>query len=135
MHEHIISMTKKLQDVLEKWLRAVNHGDVENLLGLYDREAILIPAFSDWVHNNPEELCEYFEKLGTRERLSVLLQEKTFMIQNLHNKITILSGIYNWHFSANGEVFNIGPRFSYVMDLSKSAPILHHHSSQTPRTL
>lgn len=128
-------MITKAQEKLQEWIQAVNAGDVEALLGLYDNEAVLIPTFSNRVHNTPEKLREYFERLGAREGLSVSLHEKTLIVQGLQDELAMLSGIYNWRFVVDGELLNFEARFSYVMDLSKEKPILHHHSSQIPRTL
>ncbi len=128
-------MIKKPKDILEQWMKAVNDGNVENLLSLYDNEAVLIPTFSNRLLNTPEKLRDYFEKLGSREELSIALHEKTLIIQELGNQIYSLSGIYNWRFAVDGELLNFEARFSYVLDLSKPNPILHHHSSQIPRTL
>ena len=118
-----------------QWMKAVNDGNVESLLSLYDNEAVLIPTFSNRLLNTPEKLRDYFEKLGSREELSIALHEKTLIIQELKNQIYSLSGIYNWRFAVDGELLNFEARFSYVIDLSKPNPILHHHSSQIPRTL
>ncbi len=136
---------KTPQDVLEQWMQAVNNGDVESLLGLYDSQAVLIPTFSNRLLNKPDKLREYFEKLGSREELSIALHEKTLIVQELQNQIFSLSGIYNWRFIVDGEllnfearfsyVLNFEARFSYVIDLSRPSPILHHHSSQIPRML
>lgn len=126
---------KTPQDVLEQWMQAVNNGDVEGLLGLYDSQAVLIPTFSNRLLNAPDKLREYFEKLGSREELSIALHEKTLIVQELKNPIFSLSGIYNWRFIVDGELLNFEARFSYVIDLSKPSPILHHHSSQIPRML
>ena len=128
-------MIKTPQDVLEQWMQAVNNGDVESLLGLYDRQAVLIPTFSNRLLNTPDKLREYFEKLGSREELSIALHEKTLIVQELENEIFSLSGIYNWRFIVDGELLNFEARFSYVIDLSRPNPILHHHSSQIPRAL
>ncbi len=128
-------MMKTPQDVLEQWMQAVNNGDVESLLGLYDSQAVLIPTFSNRLLNTPDKLREYFEKLGSREELSIALHEKTLIVQELQNQIFSLSGIYNWRFIVDGELLNFEARFSYVIDLSRPSPILHHHSSQIPRTL
>ena len=128
-------MTKKPKDILEQWMKAVNNGNVESLLSLYDNEAVLIPTFSNRLLNTPEKLRDYFEKLGSREELSIALHEKTLIIQELKNQIYSLSGIYNWRFAVDGELLNFEARFSYLIDLSKSNPILHHHSSQIPRML
>ena len=128
-------MIKTPQDVLEQWMQAVNNGDVDSLLGLYDSQAVLIPTFSNRLLNTPDKLREYFEKLGSREELSIALHEKTLIVQELENEIFTLSGIYNWRFVVDGELLNFEARFSYVIDLSRPNPILHHHSSQIPRAL
>jgi len=128
-------MMKTPQDVLGLWMQAVNGGDIEGLLGLYDSQAVVIPTFSNRLLNTPDKLREYFVRLGSRAGLSVTLHEKTLIVQDLQNQIFTLSGIYNWRFVIEGELLNFEARFSYVIDLSRSSPILHHHSSQIPRTL
>jgi hypothetical protein len=126
---------KKTKDVLEQWMQAVNDGNVESLLSLYDNDAVLIPTFSNRLLNTADKLKDYFEKLGNREDLSIALHEKTLITQELGNQIYSLSGIYNWRFAVDGELLNFEARFSYVIDLSRPNPILHHHSSQIPRML
>ncbi|QKF74461.1 hypothetical protein AFAEC_a0015 (plasmid) [Aliarcobacter faecis] len=128
-------MIKNPKDILEQWMQEVNEGDVEKLLSLYDNQAVLIPTFSNRLLNTPEKLRNYFEKLGNREDLSIALHEKTLITQELGNQIFSLSGIYNWRFAVDGELLNFEARFSYLIDLSKPNPILHHHSSQIPRML
>ena len=123
------------RNFLDKWIQLVNNGDIESLLNLYDNEAILIPTFSNGILNTPEKLRGYFEELGSREELSVSVNEKYLVVQELQNQIFALGGIYDWRFNVEGEVQNFEARFSYLVDLSKPSPILHHHSSQVPRTL
>ena len=123
------------RDVLNQWMKAVNDADVDTLLGLYDPEAVLIPTFSNRILNTADKLRDYFEKLGSRPDLSIALHEKTLVIQELQSQIYALGGIYNWRFAVDGELLNFEARFSYLMDLTKPSPILHHHSSQIPRTL
>jgi len=126
---------KTPRDILAQWMKAVNDGDVESLLSLYDSQAVLIPTFSNRLLNTPAKLREYFERLSSREELSIALHEKTLIIQELQNQVALLSGIYNWRFSVDGELLNFEARFSYVLDISRHSPILHHHSSQIPRML
>ena len=128
-------MTKNPKDILEQWMKAINDGDVESLLSLYDNQAVLIPTFSNRLLNTPDKLRDYFEKLGSREELSIALHEKTLIIQELGNEFFSLSGIYNWRFAVDGELLNFEARFSYLIDLLRPNPILHHHSSQIPRML
>ncbi|MGE9291937.1 MAG: DUF4440 domain-containing protein, partial [Puniceicoccales bacterium] len=63
------------------------------------------------------------------------LHEKTLKIQEVQERIVMLSGIYNWRFVVDEELLNFEARFTYVMDPASAHPILHHHSSQLPRTL
>lgn len=126
---------KTPQDVLEQWMQAVNTADIDSLLGLYDSQAVLIPTFSNRLLNTPEKLREYFEQLGSREELSIALHQRTLIVQKLQDEISSLSGIYNWRFAVDGELLNFEARFSYLIDLARPHPILHHHSSQIPRTL
>ena len=123
------------RDVLDHWMQAVNRGDVDALLGLYDPQAVLIPTFSNRLLDTPEKLRDYFEKLGSREELSIALHEKTLLVQELPGRLFTLGGIYNWRFMVDGELLNFEARFSYVVDLARPQPILHHHSSQIPRML
>lgn len=129
-------MNNTPKNVLKQWIRAVNSGDVETLLGLYDNKAVLIPTFSNRLLNTPGKLRDYFEKLGSREELSIALHEKTLFEQELQDQtLFALSGIYNWSFAVEGELLNTEARFSYIIDVSRPNPILHHHSSQIPRML
>jgi len=121
--------------ILDQWMDAVNGGELEKLLALYDRQAVLIPTFSNKVLNCPEKLREYFEKLGQREGLSIALHEKTLQEQPISDQFCTISGIYNWRFEVEGEMLNFEARFSYLFDLFNESPIIHHHSSQVPRML
>jgi hypothetical protein len=122
-------------EVLTKWMAFVNKGDVNGLLSVYDENAVLIPTFSNRLLKGRESLRGYFEKLGSKEELSIALHEKTIITQDVGDQLHTISGIYNWRFSVEGEVLNFEARFDYLIDLKKSSPILHHHSSQIPRAL
>jgi hypothetical protein len=126
---------KNPEMVLKEWLQAVNTGKIDSLLSLYNEKAILIPTFSNRLLNSPDTLREYFERLSSRRSLSVTLRDRTLVVHPIHNGIISMSGIYNWRFEVDGELLNFEARFSYIIDLSESSPIIHHHSSQIPRTL
>jgi hypothetical protein len=125
----------KPEDILEVWLQAVNNGEIENILALYNENAVLIPTFSNRILNNPVKIRNYFEQLKTRDKLSVSLHEKLVNVQKITENIYTLSGIYCWHFAIDDELLSFEARFSYVIDLSLTSPIIHHHSSQIPRML
>ena len=126
---------KKPEQVLKEWMQAVNDGDLEGLLSLYDDGAVLIPTFSNRLLSKREVISDYFKKLCSREDLSIALHEKTLSIQPIVGDVFALHGIYCWRFAIDGELLSFEARFSYVMDLARDKPIIQHHSSQIPRML
>ena len=121
--------------VLKAWMNAVNEGSLEGLLALYDENAVLIPTFSNRLLSKTESIRDYFIRLCSREELSIALHEKTLNIQPVFGNVYAMHGIYCWRFSIDGELLSFEARFSYVLDLARERPILHHHSSQIPRML
>ncbi len=126
---------KAPEDLLKVWLSRVNAGDIEGILALYDEQAILIPTFSNRLLNGPQKRRDYFENLVHREDLSIALHEKTLAVQALGASLHSLCGIYCWRFAVEGELLSFEARFSFLVDLARLNPILHHHTSQIPRTL
>lgn len=125
----------KPEDVLRKWLDGVNKGEVEDVLSLYSEDAVLLPTFSNRMFSTPEGIRGYFQGLGAKKNLRVELHEKPFHAIELSENIYFMSGIYCWKMEVDGEVLSFEARFTYNVNLKLAAPILHHHSSQLPRTL
>jgi len=128
-------MRPNAEAVLEEWMQCINTGNVPGLLSLYDERAVLIPTFSNRLLNKPEALREYFEKLASREQLSISLHHKTVIVQPIQGTLSSVCGIYLWRFAIDAELFNFEARFSYLLDHALEKPILQHHSSQIPRML
>lgn len=128
-------MKSEPKDILKQWINAINEGDIEGLLNLYDKKAILIPTFSNRLLNNSEKIRDYFEKLESYKELSIALHEKTLMVQTIENDKYALCGIYCWRFMVDEELLSFEARFSYFIDTTLERPIVHHHSSQIPRML
>ena len=126
---------KNALEILKKWMYCINTVDVEKLVNLYDKNAVMIPTFSNRLLDNPEKIRAYFEKVGSKKDLSISLHENTVHIQEVGNEIYCISGIYTWCFCIDDEPLTFEARFSYVFDLKKESPILNHHSSQIPRSL
>lgn len=126
---------KNPREILTAWMQAVNARDIEALVGLYNPAATLMPTFSNKLLNTPAKIREYFVKLAERDTLSVSLHEKTLKIQPVTGEVFVAAGMYYWQLSMDGELLGFESRFSYVLDVSQPAPIVHHHSSQIPRML
>ena len=106
-------MTNKTPETfLKQWMDAVNNGDIDTLLNLYADNAILIPTFSNRILKTAADRQEYFERLATRDDLSVALHEKTLVEQLVNGPIATLSGIYCWRFAIDGQLLNFEARFS-----------------------
>ncbi|ANT65428.1 MULTISPECIES: nuclear transport factor 2 family protein [Prosthecochloris] len=128
-------MAQRPEDILESWVLAVNAGDCDRIMSLYDERAVLIPTFSNRTLSTPEALREYFQKLGSREQLKVWLHRKKLHVQSIGGSIFALSGLYCWEFMVDDELLRFEARFTYVLDTESERPIRHHHSSQIPRML
>src|SRR6266850_7864474 len=126
---------KNPQDVLKEWMQRVNDGDVDGIVGMYDERAVLIPTFSNRLLVQPSMIRDYYERLCTRDDLSLALHEKTIAARAAKDGIVALCGIYAWRFAIDGELLTFEARFSYLLDVSSPRPILQHHSSQIPRML
>lgn len=123
------------RDVLNAWMTAVNQGDLPAILALYSEQAVLIPTFSSRILDTPEKISRYFENLVQKPDLSLALHEKTLAVQPLQGAICSAHGIYCWRFTIDDELLSFEARFSFLIDPTKARPILHHHTSQIPRTL
>jgi hypothetical protein len=123
------------ETILHTWIEAVNAGDLDRVVSLYDADASLVPTFSAKALRTPAEIRRYFEQLASRPGLSVTLHPKT-LVSQCFERASILSGIYCFRFCIDEEPYNFEARFSLVVRAGGSdAPILHHHSSQIPRQL
>ena len=120
---------------VEAWTAAVNAGDVERLVAMYAHEARLLPTFSPHFLSGEAAIREYFEALASRPNLSVDLHPHSLAERHLTEQLWGASGLYSFRFEVDGELLTFASRFTFTFDLSADAPILHHHSSQVPRSL
>lgn len=125
----------KATDVLDAWIAAVNAKDLDTLLGLYADEHVLLATFSPHMIRSDEDTRQYFVQLASREGLGVRLHTRTLAEQRLGDQYSVLVGIYTWNFEIDDDPISFASRFTFVIDIEADQPIVHHHSSQLPRTL
>ncbi|MFP6899804.1 MAG: hypothetical protein VCA36_02605 [Opitutales bacterium] len=113
----------------------VNSLEVEDLLALYDDDAVFLPTFSDDFLTNKEGIRGYFEELRGEGDIKVSLDEESLLEQTLSDGLHSISGIYRWRFGKSEEGVLLDARFTFILDLGRSSPVLHHHSSRLPRKL
>ncbi len=117
------------------WADCVNTANIEKVVNLYNDNSVLMPTFSPHTVRTQEKLLEYFEQLASRESLSVDLHENTVVCQKTGEQSYVITGIYSFKFEIDQTLLSFASRFTFVIDLAEEKPILHHHSSQIPRTL
>ena len=128
-------MCNNSKHVLDLWITGVNSGNLNEVFYLYDENAILLPTFSNKLLNTTDSIRSYFIKLSSRNGLHVELHDDTLSVQNLSNDLYSVNGIYCWRFEVESELLSFEARFTFIIDLKRSSPIVHHHSSQVPRML
>ena len=128
-------MFENPKQVLQAWLSGLNSGNLDEVLSLYSEDAVLLPTFSNKCLAGPEDIKDYFEKLGGHKNLNVQLHEKTLLVQNFSHNLYSMSGIYAWRFEVDDENLKFEARFTFIVDLKRSRPVVHHHSSQVPQMI
>ena len=120
------------QEFPKLWVNAVNSGDIQSVLALYAEQATLLPTFSSKIIANAEGLASYFAHLASKPGLSVSLDEASIFCDSVGKDSYIIGGFYSFNYEANGTTEYNPSRFTFVVDLSKDRPLLHHHSSEVP---
>ena len=127
-------MSEAAHKVLQRWLSAVNSGDLEGVLSLYDKEAMLLPTFSEEVRLDAAAIRDYFVTVSSNDEVAVELVPDSLVTQDLGRGLFSLGGLYDWHFVNKGERRSCRARFTFTLDPGRERPILHHHSSELPES-
>ncbi len=117
------------------WADCVNNSRIEDLTALYHEGAVLMPTFSPQVAKSKKEIETYFQLLSSKEGIHVSTHDEDQNCLQVDKRIAVVNGTYDFKFNVDDALQVFPSRFSFVIDLSIDSPILHHHSSQIPRTL
>ncbi|NIM70923.1 MAG: DUF4440 domain-containing protein [Xanthomonadales bacterium] len=128
-------MTQTARDVLLQWIDRVGRADPDAVLELYAEHATLLPTFSPHALASTQAISAYFHQLATRSNLQVELHGGSVREMQVGEYMFVLTGVYSFRFDVDEDNLTFPSRFTFVIDVSSARPILHHHSSQVPRTL
>ncbi len=118
------------KEILHRWVDGVNRGKVQSVAGLYADGSTLLATFSpDVLCARSSQIERYFQDLVGRGDLQVILDEDSVAVQALGGDCYTLIGRYVFEM---GAALTYPSRFTFVVDVSKESPILHHHSSRMP---
>lgn len=121
--------------ILETWISRVRANDLDGVVGMYSGSSVLLPTFSPHRISNETGLRDYFSALFARDGLQVEMHDASLRVLPTGTAIVTLVGIYSFSFVVDDDRLTFPSRFTFVIDTAADAPILHHHSSQVPRTL
>lgn len=114
------------------WREALSSGKAENVVKLYDKDAILLATLAAKPLTTQEERTEYFTKLTAKPKLTATVTEDH--IRMLDEDDAVISGLYTFSFEEDGKKVEIPARFSFVYEKENGKwMIVEHHSSKVPQ--
>ena len=118
--------------ILETWSNAVNSHNLEDVLSLYDQDAVLVATFSPVPLTTSDSIKSYFENLFSNPGAGVIFDYESINSQKLSESLEVMSGLYTFLKEQDGNQVKVAARFTYLIDTCSDSPINHHHSSQLP---
>ncbi len=134
MGEPIPKASKEEAEVnaaFSSWRKALGSGKAENVVNLYDKDAILLATLATKPLITQEQRTEYFTKLTAKPKLSATVTEEH--VRMLDEDDAVVSGLYTFSFEEDGKKVEIPARFSFVYEKENGKwMIVEHHSSKVP---
>lgn len=122
-----MSITKnQILSLFNTWNDSLKTGDANQVVSLYDENAILLPTVSNNVRHNRNEIKDYFENFLTKDPSGEINESNI----RIFNDIAINSGVYTFSFKNDSL---IQARFTFVYKYKNDQwLIIEHHSSVMP---
>lgn len=122
---------KSLSVFVNDWGKALNGGNLLNIINHYDYDALLWGTFAKDLSNGHIPIKKYFEHLLELKQLKVHFFDDYEIRQ--YNDVFIQSGSYEFSYSKKNDVINVPARYSFVCKKDRNSwYILEHHSSVLP---
>ena len=117
----------EIKQLFEIWNNALQTGDPDQVVALYDTDAVLLPTVSNQVRHNHEEIRDYFVSFLAKQPQGVIEEANTRL---LTEDLASNSGVYTFTF---GDGSQVTARFSYLYRrVNGEWKIIEHHSSAMP---
>jgi uncharacterized protein (TIGR02246 family) len=130
----IVSIINPLNTEVEKagqqWAQALASRKVENIIALYDPQAVLLATFTNQL-DSTDKITNYFTGLFAKEGLKVEYNEQKIRI--LDENTAMNCGLYTFSFTENGKVVEVPARYTFIYEKKGDTwSIVQHHSSIRP---
>ena len=104
--------------ILNRWVKCINSGTIDDIINLYTNESSLISTFDNIFIENLQGIKNYFQKLRDKNTIVSIMTNNIMKIDENYLEF----GIYE--FCQNNHITRA--RFSMI---SNERGIIHHHSS------
>ena len=119
-----------VSDALAEWVAAVEGPSAENIVALYDKNAVMISTFAQAPITTRKDLLHYYKMVVSNPDVKVDVTETHARV---FGNMAVNSGQYTFHYTQDGEPVVIPARFSFTYILRDGKwVIVDHHSSRVP---
>jgi len=119
-----------VQMALSQWKAAVESGSIDNIMSLYESEAIMISTFAQAPMTKRADIIGYYKKVVVNPDIKVEVKESH---PRIFGTMAINTGRYILNYTQDGEPVSIPARFSFTYILKDGKwLIVDHHSSKMP---
>lgn len=119
-------MKNIVKENFNKWKKALENQNIKEILGLYSRNAILLPTFDKKLKIGRKEIQKYFEEFIKKKPKVNIVEERIKIISEI---CYIHCGLYQFEIQNKNKKKKVEAKFTFVWHKNNSWEILHHHSS------
>lgn len=120
---------------LSDWCHAIGSGDLDEIMAMYEKDAVLLPTFGSEILRGQEQLRAYFADMVLRPNVNVtVLGEDVEINQNSTTGHRVLSGDYEFSWGTNAtDMTHLHARYTFaVVQVEGKWLASTHHSSVRP---
>lgn len=116
--------------ILKLWQKLFNANDI-NIVKKYSNDAVFLGTFAKNIKQGRALISTYFVGLFKKENLNVQFTKEIY-VNDIEDGY-IISGIYVFSYTENGETQKVRARYSFTIQYIGSKPfIINQHSSIVP---
>jgi len=115
----------------QAWVDAFGNRNLDQVVALYDAEAVLWGTVEQKIRDNPAAISDYFKLLSSLTQAKVVVGEQRIRV---YGDTAINTGYYTFTFERDGQPRTFPARFSFTYRKRDGRwMIVDHHSSMLPQ--
>ena len=113
------------------WKTAIETGALDDIMKLYDKDALMISSFAQKPLTKRSQIEDYFKKVIANSGIKIEITDSHPLA---FGNIAVNSGSYNLSYEQEGETISTPARFTFVYQLQGGRwVIVEQHSSRVPQ--